>query len=287
MTPQEFVTELTMSYSSNKSDAILVVEGDADKKLFEQLFKPSHRFSIVPTGGRDLVLDVLSVINAGGANKLPPVCGIVDQDYSVPLQHPPTPQQVFSSDLRDVECMMIASNAFLSVANEFVDQNKLAKFCVGFADLRNQLIEICKEVGALRYWSQANNKKISFQQLDLSKCIDTVGTIKLNRQKFITHLQGAQKGLVVTLTDLNAARTSCNTEPHFKVALMLCRGHDLMSAFAVLLRKCVGNNGSQGIDGESLERIFRPAFPAHWMNYSLINSIRSWVTTLGFAAELT
>ena len=38
MTSEEFVTELVMLCKSNKPLAVIVVEGDSDKKLFEQLF---------------------------------------------------------------------------------------------------------------------------------------------------------------------------------------------------------------------------------------------------------
>lgn len=286
MTTEEFVTELSMICATKRPVAVVVVEGESDKKLFEQLFKPTHRLMIVPTGTRDLVVSSLKVIEAGGIPNLPPVCGIVDQDYSVPLKKPPTVPHVFSSDLRDVECMIISSNAFLSVASEYVDQKKLAKVAVGLPELRNLLVDICKEVGALRYWSQAKTKNISFKSLELSKCIDTTGKIKLDKQKLIAHLQGAQKGIAVTLADFSAAQTLSATEQHFKVDLMLCRGHDLMSAFAYLLRKCIGNNGCQGLDGEALERIFRPAFPAHWNGFSLIKSIRNWIVGLDLATEL-
>lgn len=286
MTAEEFITELSMLCATKKSVAVMVVEGESDKKLFEQLFKPTHKLAIIPTGTRELVVSSLAVIEAGGVADLPPVCGIVDQDYSVPLKKPLTVPQVFSSDLRDVECMMISSNAFFSVANEYVDPKKLAKVAEGLPELRSLLVDICKEIGALRYWSQATNKNISFKSLELSKCIDTNAKVKLDKKKFIAHLQGAQKGITVTLEDFSAAQTLSATEQHFKAELMLCRGHDLMSAFAYILRKCIGNGGCQGVDGDVLERNFRPAFPAHWGGFVLIKSIQNWVIGLGYGTEL-
>lgn len=291
LTAEEILSELVLLNTTITAAAFLIVEGEADRKLFQQIVTDNDCIYIYPAGTQSLVIDAIEELSSDPKllNEILPTRGIIDRDYLVPLNKSPINPAILLSDLRDVECMMIDSGVFKAVTDEFVDWAKAGKSGIkNVADLRAVLISVCAPVGALRFWSQSSSRNITFRHLDLAKCLkfDRGNKVTLDINGLLTRLQGAQKGQTVSANDFANAQTLCSSENYFSSPLLLCRGHDLTVVLAAVLRKCIGNGGARAVCEDELERLLRIGFPKFWLAYGLFNDLKAWLAQTGLALKL-
>lgn len=285
MTAQEIVSELAMTINAQAYVAIMLVEGETDQALYGSLFNETNSKSVLifPAGQRALVTSAIDIFNdeAAFAQKMPPTVAVIDQDYLIPMHQRPGNPNIFLTDLRDIECMMLDSEALKGLCDEYVDWEK-AKKCglSNTSDVRAAIIRICTPLGRLRYWSQVTNKHFRFKRLDVSECLDSSG-INLNFDSVLKKLRGAQdSGTLIPADAFSLANQIAFKEPHFTTDLLICRGHDLTEVFAAQLRKKWGRPHARSIDGATVERNLRLGFPRFWGSYQQIRSLKSWFTRL-------
>ena len=222
--------------NANSSKAIIIVEGQSDKKLISSLFNNLDNIQIIAAGTQSLVVDSMSIlsIDINLQTQLPPTKGIIDRDYLIPLGTAPNNKFTVMTDSRDIECMMIESKVFEIIMQEYIDILKSKKYNINNSnDLRNAAINICRQVGALRYWSQSTKTNISFKSLDFSKILKKNKIIEINIPSLIKHIQGAQKGKTISELHFNAAQTLHKNEKYFSHDYLICRGHDLIAVISV------------------------------------------------------
>lgn len=291
VTAEDLVTEIMMTIGDSTL-AVLVVEGETDKALYGALFAEHGGSAVLifPAGSRDFVLSVISIMNNGlRAGVFLPCAGLVDQDYSVPLGAPLPPANVFGTDLRDIECMMIQSQALKSVCDEYVDWVKArAAGLKDVSDIRAVMEMVCLPLGYLRYWSQAIGAHYVFKSLDVADCLDKSGT-SLDQATVLNKLRGAQKpGNVLPQDAFVQAVESCNNVAHFNGApLLACRGHDLVAVLAAQVRKKWGRGHARDLRVDALERNLRLAYPRYWQNTKQIQDVRAWFHGVGLGGLLT
>ncbi|GKS83817.1 hypothetical protein AVMA1855_06715 [Acidovorax sp. SUPP1855] len=289
MTPDEVVTELELLTNANPSLALVLVEGETDQALYSSLISEAYGSSVMffATGSRSLLTKSLSIINQPGLAGLPPTIGIIDQDYLIPLGEKIPTQNIFLTDLRDVECMMIASEAMKVLCEEYIDWKKTgAAGLPNATEIRKALVKSCVPLGELRYWSQSTKKHYIFRKLDLSGCLDKAGT-RLDCTKIHDKLRGAQKpGNSIPPDAFVHANMNVASNAHFSSELLICRGHDLAEVFSAQLRKRWGRAHAKTVDASTIERSLRLAFPRFWSSFQQIKDIKHWFTGAGLGYVL-
>lgn len=276
----ELITELAMTYSFRMH---LLVEGDDDRKFFCAALKGIDKVNVVCCWGADSVTSTIREIDRiRESSQFPPTLGIIDRDYRMVLgilYHSPN---LLTSDLRDLECMMIGSPAFEAVLSEFGSAKKIGAF--GGTDLvARATIDSVSQIGKLRFHSQRKGLNVSFQLLDISKILDRK-SLSIDPNALLTHLNARQgiTGSSMSNGDLaeadNAcADAKCEQEPYFKHPLLLCRGHDLMELLAFAFRSTLGSRSAAESCRENVESLFRLSYVAHFRNSQLATSIESWI----------
>lgn len=257
-TAQELATELLMSQKATPRRAVVVVEGSNDESVLRRLFVDRCVLVFV-AGNSDLVVGMVQTIDADASLQatLPPYRGVIDRDYRIPLGRLPKSPSIVATELRDFECMMIASPALHAVLDEVANKEKLTRDGLDYLSIIEKVITVCKAIGYLRFWSQHTGTNTSFLSFDINSCIDIPPTA-LNETRLVAHLNGAQRGGgYLSAGCLANAEAAALKIGYFKEPLLACRGHDLMEVLAGLLRRRYGRTGGESIKGETLERCFR------------------------------
>lgn len=280
MTPEEVVTEISMSEYKSRA-AILLVEGATDAALYCSLFNELHAPSILiqATGSRSNLEGVIALLNSNDptVSDFPKAIGIADRDYTQPLNLPAPQGVVFLTDARDIECMMVSSEALRAVCDEYIDWTKAQSAKIAsIQDLRTALTRICVPLGQLRFWSQHSGKHFKFKKLDVGECLQKLN-LALEESTVLNKLRGAQdKGNSLPSNAFEVAKLQTQTITYFNTDWLICRGHDLTFALAALLRKRLGNSLANEVDGQLIERCLRLAYPRFWLSTQLISSVRAW-----------
>ena len=279
----ELITELSMTYSFRMH---LLVEGDDDRKFFCAALRGIDKVNIVCCWGADSVTSAIKEIDRiRVSSPFTPTLGVIDRDYRMVLgilYHSPN---LLTSDLRDIECMMIGSPAFDAVLSEFGSPKKISAF--GGADsVARTTIDSVSQIGKLRFHSQRKGLNVSFQLLDISKILDRK-SLSINPNALLTHLNARQgiTGSRMSDDDLAEADNACadakcgQQDSYFKHPLLLCRGHDLMELLALAFRSTLGSRSAAESCRENIESLFRLSYVAHFRNSQLATSIESWLKT--------
>lgn len=282
MTADEVVTEMTMSYSHVMH---LVVEGETDQKFFISVLQNQPCVNVVCATGSDGVINVIELIEKDNINKksVVPTLGVIDRDYRIPRGDVPLSSNILLTDLRDLECMMIGSPSLGYVLNELGSVKKIKKFGSEAAIL-TKIIDACKVVGELRYFSQSTKMNLTFQNLDYEKFVDKK-SLTLNPKQLADHISGAQPSgatriTVATLATANLAckkATVLNGGKYFTHDLLICRGHDLTSLIAIGLRSLWGSRQASESTSSMIEGYLRVAYLTHFKNSALYTSMASWI----------
>lgn len=280
MTPEEVVTEIGMSDVKSRV-AIVLVEGATDAALYRALFNETHASTILiqATGSRKNLECVLAVLNSNDptVKDFPAAVAIADRDYAQALGLPKPQGAVFFTDARDIECMMVVSGALQAVCDEYIDWAKAGSANIkSVQDLRTALTKICAPLGQLRFWSQQSGKHFKFKQLDTGECLQKKN-LALEESTVLNKLRGAQdKGNPLPTNAFQVAKAQVQSNTYFSSEWLICRGHDLTSALAALLRKRIGLSVAKEVDGQLVERCLRLAYPRFWLSTQLISSVRAW-----------
>lgn len=277
----ELITELSMTYSFRMH---LLVEGDDDRKFFSAALKGIDKVNVVCCWGADTVSSTIQKIDRlRKSSQFLPTLGIIDRDYRMVLGILYASPNLLTSDLRDIECMMVGSPAFEAVLSEFGSKKKIDAFG-GTDSVVRTTINSASHIGKLRFHSQHKGLNVSFQLLDIKKILDRK-TLSIDPKALLNHLNARQgaNGSRMTDNDLAVADSSCKDakceqkQPYFKHPLLLCRGHDLMEVLAVAFRSTLGSRTAAESSRENIESLFRLSYVAHFRNSQLAISIESWL----------
>jgi hypothetical protein len=305
MLPAEVATELSMRSKDYGYIAFVLVEGDTDEALFAGLFTQKSLIGVVPLGDSLSVRTSIEYLNEKSTTEddLPRAVGIIDADYLIPLGHCAPSENLLFTDFRDIECVMFHSDAYSSICREYLHSKKLVEKWVDAYKLRGNITRAARVVGALRFWSQHTGSNISFARLDFSKFLDA-DSLALDISRLVKHINGHQlvaarereeKSGVWTepvyicdssIADAESLVTSGSFSAYFCHDLLVCRGHDLMEIFSLVLRKSVGAAHAKKLSAIELERGFRFAFSAVWGRTKLVQDIRAWFSRVGLHTKL-
>ncbi|NOY92695.1 MAG: DUF4435 domain-containing protein [Deltaproteobacteria bacterium] len=245
--------------------SFLLVEGDDDARLFSQYVHDTCK--IQPAYGRPNTLEAVVALEATSTAG---VCAVIDADFSRHKGELTTSKNVFWCDHGDLECMLFLSPALDSVLAEHTPNEDPA-------DIRQEVVRLSFVVAAVRAVSEVRQLGLKFSCLNFENFIDA-STLTLSFRDLASELQQASRCGVIDIPDLEAhaqlVMSWCN-----KDKISLCRGHDLVKALSLGLRRKWGSQSGGRITVETLERELRIGFSRlHCEKTELWSNLASWGT---------
>lgn len=156
-TPEQLHNEIAMDNSGSLIH--LIVEGSTDSILFDT-FVDESLCQIYYTRTKDLVLDLMTNLEAEGKNKY--AVAVVDNDQDR-LFHVKRPARTFDTDTNDIETMILFSDAFYRIATNLFPEND-TKDKRAINAIRHNIIKWALPMGEFRVASKKNDWKLSFKE---------------------------------------------------------------------------------------------------------------------------
>ena len=235
------------------SGTFLVVEGVTDERLFEK-FIDKDSVRIIEAHSKDNVRH--SVKDMYSVRRDQRVIGIVDPDLDR-LRGRRVKPPLFHTDCRDMEMMVLRSNALQDVLDEYCDRELLAKFTETVGPVRDALVSASYPIGLLMYVSQTEGLNLSFKDLDFERFINP-RTLSLNASSMVDEVvfnsKNCRMGRKALLSRLE--REAEGLEDQWDAA----RGHDTVNILLIALRKNFGSFNSRGLNEGELGGALRLAF---------------------------
>ncbi|MES2190144.1 MAG: hypothetical protein V4454_08475 [Pseudomonadota bacterium] len=283
----ELANEIFMSSSYA---AHLVVEGSSDYVVFKQHVIAANGINILPAhGGANLIsckasVEAMKVKSPQYATRK--IHFFMDRDYQLVLGKVVISETLTTTDLRDMECQMVASDAFNAVVTEIACPKKMSAANMGAKELRLKLLACAETIGAIRFASAKHDRAIDFKELNASKFFDGKN-LALSGEKLSAHLAGKNKHCTVTVNTIAQDVELCKKENYFENPLLLCSGHDialLMSSAFKVWWKAKNFNGSLEID--TLESMLRLSYRDIFRSSVGYKKVHAWLLKVTSRSDL-
>ena len=246
------VANTVMMLATAFKGTIAIVEGVTDRRLYSKFFDKDHVETIIAHSKANVRNSVRTLYND---RRFGSVIGIMDADLDYLNGRPRSPP-LFLTDTRDSEGLMLKSESFNDIINEYADEDKLSAFEDKYGNVRDAVLEGAYPVGLLMYISDKNGFGLSFKDLDFEAFIDR-RSLRCDWRKMIDEVMrrshAARHVSAKTIIQLMAAE-----EQHD--VWEVCRGHDLMEVMAIGLKYSFGGNNSRNMTEAQLSGGFRLAY---------------------------
>ena len=154
-TADDIAAEIAMAQTNHRG-AYLVLEGPSDELFFRRFV--SKKVYIVQANGRKNVEDAMLIIDTDSSYRNTKVLGIIDEDYDWSVNYMVASKNIIKFDPRDLESMLIRSDALDSVLIELGDNSKINSFCNDVGNsVRSVLVKKAEFFGRLRIYNQLNS----------------------------------------------------------------------------------------------------------------------------------
>ena len=231
----------------------LLVEGVTDERLFEKFVDKEH-VQIIEAHSKDNVRHAVKDMKSSRKDER--VIGIIDADLDRLLGRRVKPP-LFHTDCRDMEMMVIRSNALDDVLDEYCEREPLMKFTESVGPVREALLSASYPIGLLMFISQREGLNLSFKDLEFERFINP-RTLSLNAgamvDAVIFNSKSCRMGRKALLSRLDDAAQ--DLEDQWDAA----RGHDTVSILLIALKKNFGSFNSRGLNEGELGGALRLAF---------------------------
>ena len=252
ITSDDICNQISMERSVFRG-TFLVVEGVTDERLFEK-FIDKDEVRIIEAHSEDNVRH--AVKDMASVRRDPRVIGIVDPDLDR-LRGRKVKPPMFFTDCRDMEMMVIRSNALQDVLDEYSDHELLQKFTETVGPVRDALISASYPLGLLMYISQKEGLNLSFKDLEFERFINP-RTLTLSAGSMVDTVifnsKNCRMGRKALLQRLD--REAQDLEDQWEAA----RGHDTVNILLIALKRNFGSFNSRGLNEGELGGALRLAF---------------------------
>ena len=252
ITSDDICNQISMERSVFRG-TFLVVEGVTDERLFEK-FIDKDEVRIIEAHSKDNVRH--AVKDMANVRRDSRVIGIVDPDLDR-LRGRKVKPPLFFTDCRDMEMMVIRSNALQDVLDEYSDHELLQKFTETVGPVRDALISASYPLGLLMYISQKEGLNLSFKDLEFERFINP-RTLTLNAGSMVDTVifnsKNCRMGRKALLQRLD--REAQDLEDQWEAA----RGHDTVNILLIALKRNFGSFNSRGLNEGELGGALRLAF---------------------------
>lgn len=253
----------------------LLVEGVTDERLFEKFVDKEH-VQIIEAHSKDNVRHAVKDMKS--SRKDEKVIGIIDADLDRLLGRKVKPP-LFHTDCRDMEMMVIRSNALDDVLDEYCEREPLMKFTESVGPVREALLSASYPLGLLMFISQTEGLNLSFKDLEFERFINS-RTLSLNVDSMVDavifnskNCRMGKKALVSRL-----GREAENLDDEWDAA----RGHDTVDILLLALKRNFGSFNSRNLNEGELGGALRLAFSdACFRSTELFANTDEWARTNG------
>jgi hypothetical protein len=252
----------------------VITEGNTDQRLYSK-FVNKDSTKVISAHSKTNVLSCIKKMNDRKDGK---VLGIVDRDLDE-LKGRKLEKPVFYTDYRDLEMMLIHSNALSDVLSEYADGDRLERFERQHGSIREAIIEAAYPVGLLMYVSFIRGYNLDFKDLDFTGFIDRrnlhVDETKMV-QSVIRNTEGCELSYRIVLRDLQ--QQSQNFQDKDRIA----RGHDSVKVLLIGLKEVFGTYNTAAINEGSLGGSLRLAFSFQDFDETdLYKATKNWAESKG------
>ena len=251
--------------------AFLIVEGDADKRIYSR-FTRAEACRLEVAYGRENVIAATLILEQ---ESFAGVLAIVDADFDVLENRIFFSSNIFLTDTHDLETMMLKSPALEKLLLEMGSETKLDEFVKGLGkELREMLLEEGLHLGYLRWVSIRHGHALKFEGLKYRAFTDHL-TLAVNQSKLIKAIKDHSQKPQLLDQELQQQIEAIRDETHDK--WHVCCGHDLIGLLSVGLHKTIGSWNWKEIEPEIIERSLRLGYESAWFRDTrLYASIKAW-----------
>jgi hypothetical protein len=251
-----------MSRSGKASHSALLLEGYDDERVYRNY---THSTCLLfAMDGRDQVLGTLKIL---AFRRQSGVAGLIDADCDY-LDSKTHPTNVFRTDLRDLECMLVDSPSLRKVLNEHLISSN-----VDVNELKSKLVLACRDLGYLRWVALRNGWSLDFKTLNFKNFVE-VSTLKSERKNLAKEVLSKNVGFQATEEELVKLIHEAEHASHH--GLHVCCGHDL----ATVLGLWIGHQKSHEVSRYKIQQQLRLAIESeHFLRSRLFTQMRGWEAT--------
>lgn len=233
---------LQLRHPSGKYKIWIIVEGEADQRLFSKLINGDLVEIEISHGGVTSVLRAVSELS----NETDNVLGIRDADFYHLNNKMETVRNVFPTDLHDAEMMLVScDNAYKAVISEYICREKDPD------SLRNKLLISISFIGGLRWINDSDGLGLNFKNIGLGSFYNG-GSLCLNEECFLIAIMKRSPEKKREVAKDEVANKIKDTSDF----LNLCNGHDFQRALALY----VNSNSGRGVKYKEISKSFRIAY---------------------------
>lgn len=275
ISPHAVANEVRMLRTQHKG-SLLIVEGASDKRAFRDLTDKTA-CQIVISHGKENALAAMQMLESGECKG---VLAILDADFSRPDNTWLSSQNILLTDLHDIECMMIASPAFIKVVREFADPDRVEDFekAVG-CELAELLAKNATPLGYLRWVSLRERLDLRFEDLSFHKFVDRK-TLEVDVSKLVQVVKDHSQRHEISTSNLEESIKRAADPKHDP--WQVCCGHDLLEILSFALRSTIASRSAHDVKREIMERDLRLAYQDTYFQQSkLVRLIHEWETANG------
>lgn len=274
ITSEDICNQISMERSMFQG-TFLVVEGVTDERLFEK-FIDKDSVRIIEAHSKDNVRHSVKDMSAQRGDRR--VIGIIDADLDRLVGRKAKPP-LFHTDCRDMEMMIIRSNALEDVLDEYSEKEPRLKFEESVGPIRDALVSASYPVGLLMYISQREGLNLSFKDLDFERFINSK-TLSINVGSMVDEVifnskncRMSRKAVISRLSDMAEGLHN---------PWDAARGHDTVNILLIALRRNFGSFNSRNLNEGELGGALRLAFSDQcFRGTDLYKNTSDWATENG------
>jgi hypothetical protein len=258
-------------YPGNEQLTFLLVEGDTDKRLYEN-FTDKKGCAIHIAYSKSTALDTLTILEQ---SKVAGILAIVDADFDILDGKNHLSPNVFLTDAHDAESTIIQSPALEKLLSEFGSEPKIEEIKRRTGkDIRALLLDGSKTIGYARWISLRKGFALKFEGLDLHKCFDR-HTFMIDEMKALDHIRNKSQQLHISAKQIQADIAEIQSDRHD--VWHVCCGHDLTMVLSLGLRVAWGTHDHHEVTQPLIETSLRLAYEyAHFKKTHLYAALQAW-----------
>jgi hypothetical protein len=259
---------------TNFEGSFLLVEGDLDKRVFQNFIEPqSCQIKSVTypcNSNKEEVIKIIQILNDD--KNFTGAIGIVDFDFGILQEVESVVENIFSTDFHDLECLIFNSLALEKVLTEFGSEEKIENFG---KDIRETVLEIGSSIGYLRWISLSDELNLKFEGLDFGDFINK-NDLSFDLSSFITTVKN--KSQKHHLDDNQIIEQIHNLASNNHAKHQICCGKDLVEIFTLGLQKVFGTKSRENpIDSARISQGLRLAYEFEFfVSTYLYQNVKIW-----------
>lgn len=253
LTAQDVANQISMLRSSFKG-TFVVVEGVTDSRLYDKFVDRGNARTVIAYSKDNVRRAVLMLKDRGDERTI----GIMDSDLDR-MEGKTWSSPLFLTDKRDLESMIMSSNAFSDVMSEYADPESLRKFEEKYGDIRDVVAKAAYPVGLLMFISKRDGLGMCFKDLNHRQFISGK-SLAIDVRRMINEALAGSRGVPVSvkmLEDKIQQEEELLNDPWYAI-----RGHDAVAVLCIGVNEIFGAYNGRGMKDGQLSGALRLAYSA-------------------------